>query len=394
MNFIVTPAGIRDMVYDTTFQETVDGNSLIFVLYEPDDIVRVADIALLMDSKASISYICAPNRDDKLLCIGAIKIRMNCMIFDKELNVETTYFDIIEQMCNVISSDTSKSEKKIPVVNAENVKQVIETSENVEDVVTSSEDNHDEDGNAENQESVSDTESDNPDSTENINTEEEQDLSSENMNADESDVSDNDESDNTDFSDEGSTQEFESNSDESDVNNDVFESNDDTSSETESDEDAEDREDTESDDDVSESFGAAPDDVEEPDVDSMLEEKEHGGVGNAVGETFESSHEDKESTMEEELTEGLLPEGTKKHPFDTRNSNGLNDRQQAMYNIVRMFPKVTKMTIGEYMDAIISIVTLTDDESLVESKIRELESGPIIWNRIKNCLDDIREIAK
>lgn len=346
MNFIVTPAGIRDMVYDTKFQEVADENSLVFVLYEPDDIVRVADLALLMDSKASISYICAPSRDDKLLCIGAIKVRMNCMIFDKELNVEMTYFDRIEQMCNIISSGASDSEKKVPVTEIEDVTQKVNT----------------------------------------------QDLSSENMDSAENKVltddtcNDNRSSDD----DEDNVQKSESHSEEFNVSSDASNLSD-VSDVAEQDDDIHH---DNTDDDVSESFDAAPDGVEEPDVDSMLEEKERDSIDDEVSRTFESGHESEELTESAESAEELLPEGTKKHPFDTRNSNGLNDRQQAVYNIVRMNPKITKMSVGEYMDAIISIVTLTDDESLIEKKICELESGSIIWMRIKDCLDDIREAAK
>lgn len=388
MNFIVTPAGIRDMVYDTKFQEAADENSLVFVLYESDDIVRVADLALLMDSKASISYICAPSRDDKLLCIGAIKVRMNCMIFDKELNVEMTYFDRIEQMCNIISSGVSDSEKKVPVTEIEDVTQKVNTQVSVEDTVESG---NDESNHAENQESESDSSSES-ENMKSANVEKIQDLSSENMDSAENKVltddtcNDNRSSDD----DEDNVQKSESHSEEFNVSSDASNLSD-VSDVAEQDDDIHH---DNTDDDVSESFDAAPDGVEEPDVDSMLEEKERDSIDDEVSRIFESGHESEGLTESADGADSPLPEGTKKHPFDTRNSNGMNNRQQAVYNIVRMNPKITDMSVGEYMDAIISIVTLTDDESLIEKKICELENGSIIWTRIKDCLDDIREAAK
>lgn len=82
MNIIATAKSIGGI---NAYLGEVNDASVIFVLYEPDEVISAAEMAAAYDTHAKLVFIQVESRDDKLLCIGGIKVRLECVTLDEEL---------------------------------------------------------------------------------------------------------------------------------------------------------------------------------------------------------------------------------------------------------------------------------------------------------------------
>lgn len=98
MNVIITPNSI-DRIND--LEEPLTSSSIVFILYEPEEAVQVADLAMVYDSQAKIVFIQVDSRDDKLLCVGGIKVRTDCVILDDELKCSSEFMEKINGVFNL-----------------------------------------------------------------------------------------------------------------------------------------------------------------------------------------------------------------------------------------------------------------------------------------------------
>lgn len=93
---IITTANSIEKIRDIA--DKLDSSSMVFILYEPEETIRLDDMAMIHDSNAKITFLSVASRDDKLLCIGGIKVRMNCEILDDELNGSLDFLDKINSV--------------------------------------------------------------------------------------------------------------------------------------------------------------------------------------------------------------------------------------------------------------------------------------------------------
>lgn len=105
-NFVVNPDTICRLYEVSDLGE----NSTIFVLYEAGAFMHVSDVAWLYETHAKLVFIEVKNRDEILLCAGAIMSRTNAIIFDDSVLSET---EIVHKLSAVFSD--------VPVANAENL---------------------------------------------------------------------------------------------------------------------------------------------------------------------------------------------------------------------------------------------------------------------------------
>lgn len=82
MNIIATA---KSMDKISEYVDDLNDASVIFILYEADETISVADLAKAYDTHAKLVFICTASRDDKLLCVGGIKVRLDCVTLDSEL---------------------------------------------------------------------------------------------------------------------------------------------------------------------------------------------------------------------------------------------------------------------------------------------------------------------
>lgn len=95
MNAIVTPGSLEKI---RELDEPLTSSSLVFFLYEPNEAVSVEDMAAIYDSKAKLVFLKVASRDDKLLCIGGIKTRTDCVILDDELQCSLDFLQKVNSV--------------------------------------------------------------------------------------------------------------------------------------------------------------------------------------------------------------------------------------------------------------------------------------------------------
>lgn len=106
MNIITTAKSVGKI---EEYLKDLSAGSVVFVLYEPDEELRAADIAMVYDTHAKLVFIRTESRDDKLLCIGGIKVRMDCVTLDDELNGPSEF---LEKINNVFDGNNSASRSR------------------------------------------------------------------------------------------------------------------------------------------------------------------------------------------------------------------------------------------------------------------------------------------
>lgn len=111
MNVIVT-ASSMDKIAE--LEEPLNESSMVFILYEPEEQILLSQIALIHDSNAKIVFLQVASRDDKLLCIGGIKVRMDCTILDEELQCSSAFLDKINGVFSQGRLENPKAASGLP----------------------------------------------------------------------------------------------------------------------------------------------------------------------------------------------------------------------------------------------------------------------------------------
>lgn len=82
MNIIATAKSLTKF---HEYKNDVNDASMVFILYEVDETISAADMAAVYDTHAKLVFIPVESRDDKLLCVGGIRVRLEATILDEEL---------------------------------------------------------------------------------------------------------------------------------------------------------------------------------------------------------------------------------------------------------------------------------------------------------------------